>query len=84
MCEGVTKRCGTGYGVHTYNVELRGRDAGQKKLCNSCMSIMEHGGYTLTQLADVPAPRVVKTETPRGKSDPSAWQNWIDRDQNSL
>ena len=80
VCEGVIKKCGAGYGVHTYAVELRGRGQGSKTLCGSCASTMEHGGYTLTQLADVPVARVVKTESARLPAEPSAWQSWVDRD----
>lgn len=80
MCEGVTKKCSASYGIHAYSVEVNGHGAGQKTLCNSCRTTMEHGGYTLTQLADVPAARVVKIESTRAPSTPSAWQSWIDRD----
>lgn len=79
-CEGVTKKCGASYGVHTYAVELKGRGQGNKVLCSSCASLMEHGGYTLTQLADMPEVRKVKTESTQGASSPAAWQSWIDRD----
>jgi hypothetical protein len=79
-CEGVTKKCGASYGVHTYAVELNGRGQGNKILCSSCRTTMEHGGYTLTQLADVPEARKVKIVSATQPSSPAAWQSWLDKD----
>lgn len=80
VCEGINKKCGASYGVHKFSVELRGRVQPEKTLCSSCRTTMETAGYTLTQLADVPVARAVKAETVSVRSDPSAWQSWIDRD----
>lgn len=79
-CEGVTKKCGASYGIHKFSIELRGRGQGEKYLCSTCRSTLEAAEYTLTQLADIPAVRDVKTVTSHGASSPAAWQSWIDRD----
>lgn len=81
-CEGgVRKKCGTsGYGVHNYSIELRGVAQGEKALCSSCRSTFESAGYTLTQLADVPEARKVKTASVTQASSPAAWQSWIDKE----
>ena len=81
-CEGgFHKKCGTsGYGVHRFSIELRGVAQGEKALCGGCRSTFETSGYTLTQLADVPEARNVKTASVTQASSPTAWQSWIDKD----
>jgi hypothetical protein len=80
-CEGVNKRCGATYGVHAYEVRMGSGAVTRHNLCVGCAGLMEHGGYTIKQLADVPVERKPPAPTQtKGKSSPEAWMKWVNGD----
>lgn len=79
-CEGINKKCGASYGVHTYDVRMGSGTPSRHDLCASCAGLMESGGFTLKQLADVPVQRKPVAPQTRGQSSPEAWMKWVNQD----